>query len=108
AVDLHAVRYARLLETVRPGALHAVGAHAVRRGERVRSTSEAADDAAGGVENVQPHLPILVLQPVVDHRPGARVLPYRARLVRRGIETARPVHPIGIAGLEEMRGLALL
>src|SRR5207247_1853325 len=45
AVDLHAVRHARLLETVGPGALHTVGAHTVGRGERVRPAREAADDA---------------------------------------------------------------
>src|SRR5439155_11629533 len=83
AVDLHAVRHARLLEAVRTDVFDAVGAHAVRRGDRVRPAREAADDATTGVENVEPHVPVLVLEPVIDYRPVGWVLPDRMRLVRR-------------------------
>src|SRR5207249_8160282 len=102
AVDLHAVRHARLLETVGPGALHTVGAHTVGRGERVRPAREAADDATTGVEDVERDALILVLEEVIDHRPVGWVLPDRMRLVRREREATRPVDPVGVARLEEM------
>ena len=106
AVDLHAVRHARLLEAVRPGALHAVAADAVRGGERVRPAREAADDVTGGVEDIECDPLVLVLQPVIDHRPVGWVLPHRMRLVRREREAPRPVDAVGVARLEEMRGFA--
>src|SRR5207247_5010692 len=89
-----------------PRALRTVGAHTVRRGERVRPGREAADDATTGVEDVERDALILVLEPVVDHRPVGWVLPYGMRLVRREREATRPVDPVGVARLEEMRGFA--
>src|SRR2546430_16811957 len=83
-----------------------VGAHTVRRGERVRPAREAADDATTGVEDVERDALILVLEPVIDHRAVGWVLPYGMRLVRREREATRPVDPVGVARLEEMRGFA--
>src|SRR5207245_11488101 len=62
AVDLHAVRDARLLETVGPGALHTVGAHTVGRRERVRPARKAAEDATAGVVDVEPQVTVFVLE----------------------------------------------
>src|SRR2546427_7242341 len=58
---------------------HTVGAHTVGRRERVRPARKAADDATAGVENVEPHVPVFVLEPVIDHRPVGWVLPDRMR-----------------------------
>src|SRR2546430_13673484 len=45
-----------------------VGAHTVRRGERVRPAREAADDATTGIEDVERDALILVLEPVIDRK----------------------------------------
>src|SRR5436309_14962786 len=83
-----------------------LSARTVRRGERVRPGREAADDATTGVEDVERDALILVLEPVIDHRAVGWVLPYGMRLVRREREATRPVDPVGVARLEEMRGFA--
>src|SRR5207244_20009 len=68
AVDLHAVGDASLLEAVGPLMLHTVATGAVRRRERILPATEAPDQPASRVEDVEPHVLVLVLEPVIDHR----------------------------------------
>src|SRR3989454_12435082 len=94
SVDLDAVRHAGLLEAVGPSALHDVRPKAVRGGEGVLLAGEAADQPAGRIEHVEPHLLALVLEPVVDHRPGGRILAHGVRIRSAPEEAAAPVDAV--------------
>src|SRR5439155_15460836 len=77
AVDLHAVGDAGLLQAVGTLMLHAVATGAVRRRERILPAREAADQPAARVQDVELHLLVLALEPVIDQRAARRVLPHR-------------------------------
>ena len=104
AIDLHAVADPGALQAVGPHAPQAVGAHAVSDLERILLAREAPDQAPRPIEDVERHRSALFLQPVVDHRAVGRVLAHRMRIGAAAEEAAAPVHPVGLARLEQVRG----
>src|SRR2546430_5311591 len=85
--------------------LHTVATGAVRRRERILPATEPPDQPASGVEDVEPHVLVLVLEPVIDHRAARRVLPYGVRVRPTAAEAAPPIHAVRVARLEEVQAL---
>ena len=103
AVDLGGIGDAGLFQAVGARLLQRVHLEAVCPRDGVLLAREAADQPAARVEDVERDVPVLVLEPVVDHRAGGWVLPHRMRFVGRELEAAAPVHAVRITRLEEMR-----
>ncbi len=81
--------------------LHAVGARAVDRHERILLRREAADHPSGRIEHVERQVLILGLEPIGDHHARRRVLAHRVR--RRAAAETTPLDAPGVARLEQER-----
>src|SRR5439155_1117683 len=67
---------------------------------------EAADQPARRVEDVEPHVLVLALEPVVDHRAARWVLPDGVYVRAAAERATAPVRAIGVTRLEQVHALA--